>query len=151
VCRSPYAAEVFRRLLPVTTPAHCQSAGFIGPGRQPPTDALAAALRRSIDLHAHRSQIVSHALVRDADLIVVMSADQERALRERFGRQRAHLVVLGDLDPMPIRRRTVVDPWGREEHVFDECYARIDRCVRELARVVNAAPPSVSVERPVAR
>jgi hypothetical protein len=48
-------------------------------------------------------------------------------------------VVLGDLDPLPIRQRTIQDPWGASDAVFEDSYSRIERCVRELARTLGAS------------
>ncbi|HET7188413.1 MAG TPA: hypothetical protein VFI52_09670 [Gemmatimonadaceae bacterium] len=136
VCRSPYAAATFERLTrDGGGRVDVGSAGFIGPGRQPPPAALAAAARRDIDMQAHRSQLIAPDRLAKADLIVVMSVEQDSALRTQHGVGRGTLLILGDLDPEPITRRTVRDPWGSDDRIFDESYARIDRCIRELARL----------------
>ena len=138
VCRSPYAAAVFAELWPAIMPrVTITSAGFVGPGRGSPPPALSAALRRGIDLSGHRSTLVSTQAVRGADLAVVMSATQLRAIRRVGGRQ-SNPLILGDLDPHPILTRTIVDPWGEADEVFDESYERIDRCVRELIREMTS-------------
>ena len=49
------------------------------------------------------------------------------------------MVLLGDLDPEPITRRTVLDPVEQPAEVFRSCYDRIDRCVGALA-VLWCAP-----------
>jgi protein-tyrosine-phosphatase len=141
VCRSPFAAAAFARALPALLDGTVSttSAGFIGPGRTPPESALSAALRRDIDLSAHRSELIRPDAARAADIVVVMSAEQAMAMRFRFAVLRATVVVLGDLDPWPITGRTIRDPWNGGAAMFDEVYARIDRCVRELARLVAEA------------
>lgn len=139
ICRSPFAAALFRRMLADEPTVSVMSAGFVGSGRPVPPAALEAARRRQIDLHTHRSTIVSHSLLTAADLIIVMSADQARALRDRFGTLRGPVVVLGDLDPQRIRGRTIVDPWGHDDATFEESYERITRCVRELVRLLSSA------------
>jgi len=138
VCRSPYAAAVFAKLWPAVMPhVTITSAGFVGPGRGSPEPALSAARRRGIDLSGHRSTLVSTQAVRGAELAIVMSATQSRALRRVGGRQ-SNPLILGDLDPEPILTRTIVDPWGEADEVFDESYERIDRCVRELIREMTS-------------
>ena len=114
-----------------------RSAGFIGPGRQPPAPALAAASRRNLDLTTHRSVLVSGPEVGATDLVVVMSIEQSVALRRQLGRLSGTIIVLGDLDPCPIRRRTILDPWGGDDVTFDESYDRIARCVTELVRLLT--------------
>jgi len=48
-------------------------------------------------------------------------------------------LVLGDLDPQPTEPRRIHDPVRQPLAVFEQTYARIERCVRELARAVTAA------------
>ena len=87
-------------------------------------------------MQAHRSELIEESNFQDADLIVVMSADQARVYRARFTAAN-YVVVLGDLDPQPIDRRTILDPWNQGSEVFDDCYTRLDRCVRRLAELVD--------------
>jgi protein-tyrosine phosphatase len=134
VCRSPYAAASFSRRLARAVPdvIRVSSAGFVGPDRTPPAEAVAAASRRGIDLESHRSSLVLADRVRASDIILVMSADQARAIRRRLGGARPLIAVLGDLDPHPIDSRTVRDPWDGDAEVFDASFGRIDRCVDSL-------------------
>ncbi len=131
ICRSPFAALLFGKLAEerLAGRIHTLSAGFIGPGRGSPPEALVASLRRGIDLGSHRSRLLTDRLIRKSDLVVVMSAEQERAIRRLAG---TNVLVLGDLDPEPIRERTIMDPWGGSDDDFDASYARIERCVRQL-------------------
>lgn len=140
ICRSPFAEYVFRREM-----QHVQeglfntvSAGFIGPNRRSPPEALAAAQRTGIDLSEHRSRLVTAELARASALVVVMSAEQARAIRRLSGPEPPTILVLGDLDPLPIDARTIRDPWSESADVFDASYARIERCVRELASHLSA-------------
>jgi protein-tyrosine-phosphatase len=132
ICRSPFAAAVLRRALTGTGIA-VASAGFVGPGRRPPADAVSVAARRGVDLSAHRSQLLDAATVRGAGLVVVMEADQRRAICDRFGLRPRDVVVLGDFDPAPIETRTVRDPLNAPPAVFEAVYARIDACTGGLA------------------
>jgi protein-tyrosine phosphatase len=148
VCRSPFAAAMFARVSAGwrSGPPEVTSAGFIGPNRPPPPEALLAAERAGVDLTAHRSSLFTPRDISGADLIVVMAPEQARALRRRFRRRASTMLVLGDLDPRIPRTRTIVDPWGQPPDVFDASYARISRCVQELARLLaqrNELPPIV--------
>lgn len=141
ICRSPFAAALLRRLLPGAIGVG--SAGFIGPDRSPPAEATAAAARRGVDLAAHRSRLLTPALVRAADLILVMDPAQRDAVCARFGRRPRDVLVLGDFDPEPIAARAVHDPVDQALEVFEESYARIERCVQALALTLarNARTP----------
>jgi protein-tyrosine-phosphatase len=75
-------------------------------------------------------------LARAADLIVVMEDLQRRSICERFGRARRDVLLLGDLDPLPVMTRAIEDPVERDPEVCERVYARIERCVGELAHAV---------------
>lgn len=135
ICRSPYAG---RRLDHEFATAglggtDVGSAGFILPGRTSPEAARRVAARRGLDLADHRSQVLTPSMLAAADLVLVMSVRQRRDLRREFGRENTRrCVVLGDLDPGPIDRRTIVDPYDQPDDVFEAVYERIDRCCRAL-------------------
>ncbi len=138
ICRSPYAAARLRRSFGdrgTGTPG-VESAGFLMLGRPVPEVGQQVAARRGIDLSAHRSQILTAAVARAADVIVVMDGEQERAVRA-MGAAPSNVVVLGDLDPAPIETRAVRDPIGQAADVFEESYARIDRCVAALVTAIR--------------
>ncbi|MGH7690970.1 MAG: low molecular weight phosphatase family protein, partial [Gemmatimonadaceae bacterium] len=113
-----------------------RSAGFIGPGRQSPPNALRAASGRGIDMAAHRSQVLEPGIVRAADLVITMDARQAREIRERFGKPSWQVLLLGDFDPVSSHGRTIMDPVDLSVEVFDGVYARIEQCARELARAI---------------
>ena len=140
ICRSPFAAAAFRRRLPPALRASVEisSAGFVGPGRASPPEALSAAARAGVDLTSHRSRLLTGEDARRADWIVVMDARQARAMRDWFGRNGDAVILLGDLDPEPIEARPIPDPVAQPEEVFRHVYARIDRCVSALAGFVVA-------------
>lgn len=139
VCRSPYAEHSFRRLLPEPVRDHVSlaSAGFIGPGRGSPEDALAAAAERSVDLSTHRSRVLTRGMAEGSDLIVVMEGGQRSAILRQFRSTGATVIVLGDLDPGRPRRRRILDPWGKSPQVFRGSFGRIDRCLAELIPYVG--------------
>ena len=133
VCRSPFAEVLFSRLMEERgMHVGVSSAGFIGPERTSPPGALSAAARRRFDISDHRSSLITAERLAGSDLIVVMSAEQERAIAGFAAMHRGEVIVLGDLDPQPISRRTVLDPWGGDDTLFDESYDRIERCIAAM-------------------
>jgi protein-tyrosine phosphatase len=140
VCRSPFAEAVLRASLPPGM--EVRSAGFIAPGRCAPPDAVSVARRFGIDLTKHCSRRITVGLVQAAGLIVVMDAQQARELIDRFGAPLGRILVLGDLDPFPIEERGLQDPINQPRDAFVDCYDRIDRCARELGRVLHRAARS---------
>jgi protein-tyrosine phosphatase len=141
ICRSPFAAALFTRSMSSLLADRLQvaSAGFTVGNRAAPAEAVKAAAAYDVDLSQHRSRIITPELLRSADLIIVVSSDQARALAPR-ARADAALVVLGDLDTQPITRRTILDPWNGTESAFDESYARIARCIKQLLAALEPLP-----------
>ncbi len=138
IFRSPFAAAVLQRELNLrgAGSVRVESAGFAAHGRPSPPHAIAAAARHGIDLAGHTSQLLVAPLARAADLIVVMEELQRRSFCERFGRATRDVLLLGDLDPMPVTSRAIEDPVEQGPEVCDRAYMRIERCVGELARAV---------------
>ncbi|HMG18863.1 MAG TPA: hypothetical protein VK573_09075 [Gemmatimonadales bacterium] len=138
ICRSPVAAALLAREL-TALGIDVQSGGFIGFNRPAPPEAVAAAERHGLNLAEHRSRLLTAALVRAADLIVVMDPAQRRLVCERYGRRPTDIIVLGDFDPAPVETRTIRDPVNESREVFEQVYERIARCVRELVTVLSSA------------
>jgi protein-tyrosine-phosphatase len=139
--RSPFAAAVLQRELKRSgmETVRVESAGFAVHGRPSPPHAIAAAARRGVDLMGHSSQLVIAGLARAADFIVVMDSMQHRTVCERFGRPARDVLLLGDFDPAPVMSRAIEDPVEQGPEVCDRAYARIERCVVELARAWRGA------------
>jgi protein-tyrosine-phosphatase len=138
ICRSPYAAAVLERAFREEgIGATVTQGGFFGPGRPSTDTARTVSLARGVSLESHRSRLVTAEDARDASIVIVMEAQQARIVIGEYGADRRRTLVLGDLDPGPITRRTIADPYGRNTEVFAEAYTRIDRCVTELARALS--------------
>ena len=136
VCRSPFAAALLRPVF-ARHGVRVESAGFLSSGRPSPPAAVAVAAPYGVDLSTHRSALLTANRARAADLIIVMDPLQGREICDRFGRAQRDVLVLGDFDPEPAETRTIRDPMEQPLAVFEESYARIERCVRELARAIS--------------
>ncbi len=150
ICRSPFAAALLARDL-APAGVRVDSAGFTAPNRPCPPEAVTVAARRGVDLSAHRSRLLTATAAHAADLVVVMDPDQGRSLCDRFGRLWRDILVLGDLDPERIAARPIRDPVNQDAEVFEEAYARIERCIAQLIRAlgVNHSPPLRHRPRPL--
>ena len=134
ICRSPFAEAVLRAALPSNI--EVRSAGFIAPGRCPPPFAVSSARRFGFDLARHSSRLLTRGLVRAASLVIVMDPEQAREVIDRFGATPARVLVLSDLDPLPIDNRGIADPVSQSRDFFIDCYDQIDRCGREMSRIL---------------
>jgi protein-tyrosine phosphatase len=114
-----------------------ESAGFVGPGRAIPPFALAVSAQRGLDLSGFRSRALVPAIVRGADIIVVMDANQARYIERYFGVPRKRIVVTGDLDPSPSATRAILDPWEQPMEAFVSSFDRLDRCAAVLVSLLR--------------
>lgn len=142
ICRSPYAEHAFRTLLR-DLPMTADSAGFIGPDRAADPQGIAMAARRGISLGSHRSKLVSRDNVNTAGLVVVMNRDQRSDIKREFGRS-VPVILLGDLDPLPIDSRTIQDPYKKSPGVFVDVFNRMDRCLEVLVAAIHGHKRNVS-------
>ena len=143
ICRSPFAAAVLRARL-AGTGVRVESAGFFGPGRRSPDTAIEAARHWHQDLRKHRSRLLTRELVRAVDVLLVMDLAQRRDLCDRFGCRPRDVFLLGDFDPQPIRTRAIQDPIERSLAVYEDVYARIERCAAGFVGALrNRARPAM--------
>jgi protein-tyrosine phosphatase len=138
--RSAYAAALLRTRLGGNAGEGptILSAGFIGPDRPSPPEAIAIAAERGIDLSGHRSRLVSAELLRDADLVLVMNRTQRDAVLNDHGfRDSSRVLILGDLDPPGTERREIRDPYDQERGVYEASFSRIERCLEALVSTIS--------------
>lgn len=138
ICRSPYAERALRKALSPEARERVtlRSAGLKGWDHPSPSEARVEAERRGVDLTEHRSRPVTYDLVDSTDLFLVTADNQARTLEHVHGISPKRIVHLGDLDPDPVRTRTIVDPWGKDAEVFRQSYDRIDRCLQHLVHLL---------------
>jgi protein-tyrosine-phosphatase len=80
-------------------------------------------------------------MLAEASLLIAMEAQHERSVSDLLGTRPPGLLLLGDLDPGPIHRREIVDPWGHSDQVFRESFERIDRCLARLGELLAEPTP----------
>lgn len=129
VCRSPMAAAVLAdRLARRRVPAVVGSAGLralVGEPAAPEAQALLA--ERGLDLSGHRGRQLTAALVAQHELVLVMDAAQERAVRALAPGAVGRVHRLGRLGGFD-----VPDPYRRERRAFEQALALIERGLLEL-------------------
>ena len=137
ICRSPFAGYLLRRLL-ASRGIRVESAGFLPPGRPAPREAIKAARHRGVDMSGHCSRMLSPELVKSSGLIIVMDREQAQAIRDQYGAAPSNVILLGDLDPLGIDTRRVLDPVDMPLSVFEAVYDRIERCAKALAEALGS-------------
>ncbi|MDH5761187.1 MAG: hypothetical protein OEZ65_16610 [Gemmatimonadota bacterium] len=138
VCRSPYAERSMSAR--VDGQITIRSAGFIGPDRSPPDDALRAALHRGLDHSDHRSRTLTAEMLASADAVFVFDRYNRKRLSGMNGAAMNRVFWLGDFDPEWDGKRAILDPWGKSTEEFARIFQRIDRCVDGAMAVISSAP-----------
>jgi protein-tyrosine-phosphatase len=137
ICRSPYAAAVLERMVrQANLPVTVTQGGFFGPDRPANDRGQSVAIGRGVDLTSHRSRLATRDDASGTDLIVVMEQWQAAKMISELGAPAERLLVLGDLDPLPVDSRTIHDPYGLPVPFFEQTYDRLDRCLTALARAI---------------
>ena len=133
LCRSPYLQAVLKRSLPEVV---VTSAGFVGSGRAVPQISVALSAQRGLDLSRYRSQPITQSKVSEADLVIVMDAEQARQVARMFLVKRERIVIAGDLEPMFEKSRAIRDPWNQSAEVFKSTFDRLDSCGATLVSLL---------------
>ena len=125
------AAGVLRRELgPDAERVLVESAGTAAWEGQPATDSsIEVAEREGVDLRAHRSRRVGPAMVRAADLILVMEKSHASAVRS-LGAAPERVHLLSEWPPPGEPSLPVSDPFGASLEAYEECWNRITRHVQ---------------------
>lgn len=128
ICRSPAAAALLTgRLEGRDVLVH--SAG-LSPLTGRPVDPSVLDLmgQKGYNLSAHRARPLDATLVREADLILVMEAWQQKAIEGLSLAARGKVHLLGKWGGFEIE-----DPYGRDSAILAEAMARIERGVADWA------------------
>lgn len=97
-----------------------------------PADPIACEVvkARGLDLGAHRARQLTPELIRRADLVLTMEADQQRAVEELDSSARGRVHRIGR-----IGRFDVPDPYRQGRAAFEQSLALIERGIGELENV----------------
>ena len=115
------------------------SAGTAAWEGQPATpEAVDVTAADGIDLAAHRSRRVSAAMLRAADLVLVMEKGQLGTV-QGLGADPVHTHVLSEWPEPGEPGLPVSDPFGASREAYEECWRRIRRHVKRLVPSVREA------------
>ena len=139
-CRSPLAAAALIAALgPDRERVDVLSAGTAAWEGQPATPAsVEIAASEGVDLSGHRSRRISPALVRAADLVIVMERGHENAVRA-LGADPDRTHVISEWPAPGNADLPVSDPFGASHEAYEECWRRIRRHVDRIIPHVREA------------
>lgn len=113
-----------------------ESAGTWGVDGQPASrHAQTVMLERGLSLDHHRARTVTADLVREADLIIVMTRSHRDALAAEFPGARSKLRLLSEFCGLEY---DISDPYGHSFDAYETCAADLEQLIeRGYARVAN--------------
>jgi protein-tyrosine phosphatase len=141
-CRSPMAEGLLRDALAARGIDHVTvaSAGTGAWEGAPASEgAYLVGLEHGLDLSEHRARLLSREMVREADLVLVMSGHHLARVAELGGEQKVHL--LGSYAGRDAERCEVTDPFGADlasyRTTFSELQELIGAVVSRVAGMVR--------------
>lgn len=126
VCRSPMAAALFNaraRRAGEDQLYVARSAGTWALENQPASGhAITAMAERGIDLSAHRGRTITHDLIGQAAVVMVMTRSHRDALASEFSTARAKTHLMSELID---RTFDIADPYGNTLAEYQDCVASL--------------------------
>jgi protein-tyrosine-phosphatase/predicted ATP-grasp superfamily ATP-dependent carboligase len=135
ICRSPFAERIARRY--ISRERTIRSAGYYPKANRPcPELALETAAEWDVDLHDHRSQLVSDTMLQEFEAVFVFDDQNYQRLAIDFPsvRKRLHFVGALKLDG-PL---FIADPFGLELSDFERCYRQIAEAISISTRAYES-------------
>lgn len=124
ICRSPMAEYWLRHHYP---DLHIESAGIAALFGHPADKKAQHCMQQyGIDLQQHIARKLDAAQIKKADLILVMSKNQQSHLEQTWPFAKGKVFRLGHW-----QNQNIPDPYQQDQHVFDETCALIQRCIAD--------------------
>lgn len=129
ICRSPMAEYFLKQQYPHLT---IHSAGISGLIGYPADEKAQLCMQRhAIGLQTHRARKLNADLVKQADLILVMSQNQQKHIEQTWPFAKGKTFRLGHW-----QSKNVPDPYQHDQHVFDETCQLIQDCIADWKKYI---------------
>jgi len=130
ICRSPFA-EIVARSKGLNSISCGTDAGFAVPANDA---AIAAAMRKGVDLSGHKSRPADSFILNKGDLFVVMEPAQGAFIKARYGKHVA-CTLLGYWCKLSLPY--LHDPYGNSPGYFDRCFDAIEESIEGIVREIK--------------
>lgn len=135
ICRSPMAEYLMKQKLGENSDWEISSAGlFASTGVPASLKALNVLRQRGIEMRAHRSRMLTLDMVKEADIIVVMTELQFAQLTAMYPFAENKTFVLGQFAEGEI---DINDPIGLTDEVYEDICKRIEQCLNGLLEFIK--------------
>lgn len=129
ICRSPMAEYLLKQQHPNL---HIESAGISGlTGHAADQKAMLCMQRLGIDMQPHVAKKLNSELIKKADLILVMSQNQQKHIEQTWPFAKGKTFRLGHW-----QSKNVSDPYQHDQTVFDETSQLIQACVTDWKQYI---------------
>ncbi len=92
--------------------------------------AITAVGKFGVDLHRHRSSILTPELLEEADLIWTMTVEHKQAICIRFPQYTSKVITLGEYAGEKTSVN-VSDPYGQPLSIYEECATELSRLIQK--------------------
>ncbi|HLV16402.1 MAG TPA: low molecular weight protein-tyrosine-phosphatase [Pseudomonas sp.] len=131
ICRSPVAEAMLRSALPGRQLSSAGLGALVGQGVEPTARELAEA--DGLDVSSHQARQLTPEMLSDADLVLVMSHGQRRAVGEIAPEALGKTMLLGKWLP---GEPEIPDPYRKSREVFEHVHRLlVDATSRWSARL----------------
>lgn len=125
-CRSPMAEAYCREHYPQVS---CNSAGILAAdGACASREARQVASKHCLNLEEFRSRRLTLQMIQQADIVLVMTQDQQQLLRRACPEEAEKIRTLHPGD------RDVHDPYGGDEAIYECCFQEMASAIDKLLR-----------------
>lgn len=131
ICRSPMAEGLIRQAVPGVQISSAGMSALVGRGADPIAVQIMAGV--GVDISAHRARMLTDAIARDADLILVMDEQQKQQLASQYPYARGKVFRLGEA-----ARQDIPDPYRQDPEVFRTVFSLIETGVNEWVKRINS-------------
>lgn len=131
ICRSPMAEGLFRQALPDVQTRSAGVAALVGHGADPIAVQIMAGA--GVDITAHRARMLTDAIARDADLILVMDEMQKQHIATQYPYTRGKVFRLAEAT-----KQDIPDPYRQAPEVFRTVFSMIENGVNQWVKRINS-------------
>jgi protein-tyrosine phosphatase len=131
ICRSPMAEGLIRQSVPGVQISSAGMSALVGHGADPIAVQIMAGI--GVDISEHRARMLTDAIARDADLILVMDEQQKQQLATQYPYARGKVFKLAEAS-----RQDIPDPYRQDPEVFRAVFSMIENGVNEWAKRINS-------------
>ncbi|OGT05205.1 MAG: protein tyrosine phosphatase [Gallionellales bacterium RBG_16_57_15] len=131
ICRSPMAEGLFRQAVPEVQFSSAGMSALVGHGADPIAVQIMAGV--GVDISAHRARMLTDAIARDADIILVMDDLQKQQISMQYPYARGKVFKLGEA-----AMQDIPDPYRQDPEVFRTVFSLIENGVNEWAKRINS-------------